>query len=139
MKTFYESLPLMLIIAIASLILHPFIWIVIVFGGFFDSEAVISICTFVLIYIIVGGLIRYMCRKMSWRKQAFAIFLSVNSVIVIAFLLYTYHAIQDGMTGFMYITICFVNVILSAIPISLGCYLAYKKTHLQIENHKTED
>ena len=138
MKTFFESLALMLIIAIASLFLHPFIWIVIVFGGFFDSEAVVSICSFILIYLIVGGLMRHLCRKMSWRKQAFAIFLSVNSVLVFAFLLYTYHAIHDGMTGFMYITMCFVNVILSAIPISLGCYLAYKKTHLQAENHKTE-
>lgn len=129
MKKFFDLLTIMLIIAIASLILHPFLWVVIVYDGgvYIDSESACLMFTFLFIYIIVGGLTLYLCRKMSWRKKAFAMFLSINTILVISVLLYTYHAINDGMTGLMFLTMCITNVILSAIPISLGCYLVYKK------------
>lgn len=119
MKAFFKSLALMLIIAIASLLLHPFLWIV--FEGWFNSETMLMILTFLLIYIIEGGLIHFLCRKMSWIKQAFAIFLSVNFVLVILSIWFTY-TIKDGLTGIMFLTMCIINSFLSSIPIFLGCY-----------------
>ena len=126
MKRVVKTLTIMLVIAIASLILHPFLWIGIVFSGWFDSETILMMCTFLCIYIIVGGFVLYLCRNMSWQKQALSIFLSINVVMIIAVLLYCSFYINDGMTGLMFLTMGIVNVILSVIPISLGCYLINK-------------
>ena len=126
MKRVVKTLTLMLVLAIASLILHPFLWIGIVHSGWFDSETMLMMCAFLCIYIIVGGFVLYLCRNMSWQKQALSIFLSINVVMIIAVLLYCNFYINDGMTGFMFLTMGIVNVILSVIPISLGCYLINK-------------
>ncbi|MBQ9585475.1 MAG: hypothetical protein IJR20_05700, partial [Muribaculaceae bacterium] len=64
--------------------------------------------------------------NMSWQKQALSIFLSINVVMIIAVLLYCSFYINDGMTGLMFLTMGIVNVILSVIPIRLGCYLINK-------------
>ena len=123
----------MMLASLFAFLMHPILWFI-VMNPPFDWEFIRVGFTYIIIYGLVGLIVRWKCWQYSWKRFALLSFFAINAVLAIALFIDLrwprYLEIDgvkervyiDAMTGLMILTTSAIAALLSAIPISLCCY-----------------